>query len=147
MTPPYLLATVWLVAPLVAFGVPLTFFARGTLGPDTLVSAMRELGALFVPYVGVVLAFVYQARRTRRATRPAAGVSKAAAAVAVVTSLVWNLVVILSLMQAAVGALPFETALQTASELAGSLSWAVAPALGYFFGGNSRSETPTRKTA
>jgi len=139
------LAAVWLIAPLVACGIPLTLFGRGTLGPDTVVGAVRDLGQLFVPFVGVVLAFVYQAHRAAASGRRqfAAG----AVIVALTTSVIWNLVVLVPLIQAAAGVLSFEAALRTASDLAGALSWIVAPALGYFFGGTQSRERHTQQPA
>lgn len=149
MNPTSLLAALWLIAPLVAIGIPSMLFARGTLGPDTFARAMSDLSQAFVPYSGVVLAFVYRERylsgQAPRATRALRRLGLPAA-VALVASVTWNLVVLMPMVQAGIGALAIETALKTATELSDSLAWAVAPALGNFFALNhSRVETVTQQ--
>jgi hypothetical protein len=148
MTATRLLACLWLVAALVAFGIPFAFFARGAMGADTLVTSLRELSQIFVPYVGVVLAFVYRDRGDGNAAVHAFRASTPVAAVALVTSAAWNLAVLVPLIRTALGSLPIETALQTAGDLADVLSWVVAPSLGYFFGGHRlKADTRTQQPA
>ena len=130
------LGLVWLVAFPVALAIPTLLYVIDWISPDSVTASWKVLAGAYAPYVGVVLAFLYR-RRGETDAELEPYVVPPAVRTALATSVAWNVIVIGFLLLTFVdpGKWPFDRQLTMASELSSYVSWAVAPAMGFFFGG------------
>ena len=129
------LAALWGSAFVASAAIPVVLYARGTVGPDAAIDTIKQTGTAFVPYLGLILSYVFARGRARAASPPA---SRLAVAMALATSIAWNLAVLGPLALTLNGESYLEDATSQMRELSSYLSWLVAPALGYFFGAPNR---------
>jgi hypothetical protein len=130
------LALVWLVAFPVALAIPTVLYVIDWISPESVTNAWKVLAGAYAPYVGVVLAFLYRHRNESDVALERSIVPRVVRT-ALVTSVGWNVIVIGVLLLTVIdpGKWPFDPQLTMASELSSYVSWAVAPAMGFFFGG------------
>jgi hypothetical protein len=124
------LATLWLSFFLISLAVPMWLFFSDAIEQPAFTVALDGISALYVPYLGAVLAFYFATRNraSRTVTRQETFV------IALVVSAVWNLVVCSFIIRIPLGRTGIEEGIKVARESGGRLSWFVAPVMGYFFG-------------
>ncbi|MBI2422880.1 MAG: hypothetical protein HYV27_08620 [Candidatus Hydrogenedentes bacterium] len=105
-------------------GVLLLFFAWHWIELDTLKSSLYELNAVYAPYLGAMLLYVWGSWQR-------AGTGKVSVPfwVAFAGSLLWNLMVVFLLMF--VDNIP--DAMDTIKDTGALFAWLVAGAIGYYF--------------
>jgi len=130
------LGLVWLVAFAVALAVPTILYLIDWISPQSATTSWKVLAGAYAPYVGVILAFLYRQRNESGGEFEPAVVPPVVRT-ALATSVGWNAIVIGLLLLTFVDPAkwPFDRQLTMASELSSYVSWAVAPAMGFFFGG------------
>lgn len=131
------LTMIWVGAFILSAAIPVALYMRGTVGPESAVDAIKQTGAAFVPYVGLILSYVFARGRSRAGARRHA--NRLAIVTALTTSIAWNLAVLGPLALTLNGESYLEDATSQMRELSSYLSWLVAPALGYFFGAPNRN--------
>ncbi|MGB8889002.1 MAG: hypothetical protein WCC87_19900 [Candidatus Korobacteraceae bacterium] len=124
------LATLWIFFFLLSLAVPLWLFFLGAIEQPAFTVALDGISALYVPYLGAVLAFYFATRNqpSRAVTRQPTFV------IALVVSAVWNIIVCSFIIRIPLGLMPIEEGIKVAGESGARLSWVVAPAMGYYFG-------------
>lgn len=133
-----ILAGCWLILFLIALAIPCLLAWRQAIESDTLTASLEKLSGIYAPYIGAILAYFFVARTTPVSERVT---SAAAVIIAVLVSVIWNLVVIGLLVQAPLGRANSEEAFKDAGDVGSKLSWLVAPVIGFFF---AKSESPAR---
>ena len=139
------LAGVWVVSFIVALSVPFLLYLKHTIEGDELSKGLNRLSNMYSPYIGAILAYFFVSRSIRARQRVT---SNATAAVALSVSAVWNVVLVVIIIQTMFGSRPLNGSLEAplngsldlAAEVSAKLSWLVAPVMGYFFG----KEDPVR---
>jgi hypothetical protein len=101
------------------------------IGPDASSTLFDLVLAQYVPYLGAIVAFHFAARTARQ---PATKGQIVPYRVAMLLSLLWNLTVVVFVVQACSNPDLTEDATADIKKFVPPLSWAVAPAIGFFFG-------------
>lgn len=128
----------WFAAFLANLGMLLYLYADNWIGQDNFKNALYQLNALYVPYLGAILAFHFAAQRRLDAPGATAGTPFI---LAVICSLIWN-VVILAMMARVFFLLgQIEPAVKDMLLFGSTLSWLVAPAIGSYFANPSLPQT------
>ena len=125
-----MLALLWFSFFVVSLAIPLILLLRASIESPTLLPAIEQISSLYAPHLGAVLAF-YFATKPRPGRRPR--VNSGPFIVAILVSIVWNVVIVGALFVVPLGAMTIDDALTFVSGAGPKLSWLVAPALGFFF--------------
>ena len=86
-----MLAGCWLISFIVALSLPCLLALQLAIEADTLTASLEKLSGIYAPYIGAILAYFFVTRTTPAAERVTSG---AAATIAMLVSVIWNLVVI-----------------------------------------------------
>src|ERR1035441_9809362 len=113
------LATLWIFFFLISLAVPLWLFFSGDIELPAFTVALDGISALYVPYLGAVLAFYFATRNrtSRTVTRQETFV------IALVVSAVWNIIVCSFIVRIPFGPMRIEEGIKVAGESGGRLSW------------------------
>jgi hypothetical protein len=124
------LAAMWLAC--FAFVVGTTLYLLishraewGTIGP-----ALNAVSDVYAPYLGLIMAFYFG---TRSRVGPTKTSFNSAAVLALVLSVLWNILIVGAALLVVLGYFPIEDSTQRISEIGPKLAWLVTPAIGYFF--------------
>lgn len=131
------LTALWLTAFLVALAVPLIALQRGYVEWPNASTSLTAVSDTFAPHIGLILVYYLSARVKRRSAAKASGT---ALAIAVITSVAWNVVVLSILTPVLFGGRAIEDANQIITTIGPRLSWLVGPALGFFFANQPQSK-------
>ncbi len=101
------------------------------IGPDSADKLFELILGQYAPYVGAVVTFYFAAKAS---AAKAPGSDAMAYWLAMALSGLWNVVVVGFVLEACLNADRTVDAMNDIRLLAPKLSWAVAPAIGYFFG-------------
>jgi hypothetical protein len=122
------LTILWICFFALDVGALLWLRSIGWIASDHFESALSHLNALYIPYIGLILAFHFGGIKPNR-------VAHGVAWLAIAVSLLWNLAVSLPMAGLLFGFGTIEAAITQVRNIGGGLSWVVAPALGYYFRG------------
>lgn len=114
------------------------------IAEDNFRRALTQLNASYVPYLGVITAFCFAAngRTKSRAMR-----NNVAPALALATSLLWNVAILAMFVPLLYSHGVIEESIKNAEFFSGLVSWLVAPAIGFYFArtlDRMESTSPTR---
>jgi hypothetical protein len=110
---------------------------KGWILEDNLRKALTQLNSSYVPYVGVIVAFYFARNATTEGARER---NNAAAALAIVVSLVWNGVILAFFVPLLFGKGFIEQAIRNTEFASALISWLVAPVFGFYFAGARNTE-------
>ena len=120
----------WFTSFLAGLAMLLYLYLFDWIAQDNFKYALSQLSALYAPYLGAMLAFYFG---TRNKTGHAARASGAAFALASTGSLIWNLGVLILIVRVVLLWGHIEPAVKDMTFLGSTLSWLVAPAMGFYF--------------
>jgi hypothetical protein len=127
------LVLIWFGFFLLNLAVVVWLHMRQLIERDSFLAAAQELNSLYAPYLGAIALFFFGTKRGPQGNGPRTNI---AAALAVSSSLVWNLVVF-----AFIGRLVFQGVIEDSIDdvrfFGGLLTWLPAAAIGYFFGASA----------
>lgn len=106
---------------------------------DNFRNTLESLNGLFAPYLGAILLF-YWGSRTRTGTDESVKTGTGFT-LALIGSVIWNLIVLIFLVPLLIGSGKIETAVEDIQFAGGLLSWLVAGAIGYYFANPGESAT------
>ena len=123
------LTLIWFAAFLLMLGVVVHLYFGSWIERDNFDRGVRQVIALYAPYLGAVTAFYFfkpDEEKPRR--RPSSRF-----VVAVATSVIWNVAVVMFLLRLELGAGTIEEAIEQMADIGRLLAWLVSPAIGYYF--------------
>jgi len=104
---------------------------------DNFLAALNQLNASYLPFIGAILAFYLgHAQRSKSMEAVHIGI---AFYLALVFSVLWNVVIFLFILPPIWGVGMIEEAIQNIKDIGSLLSWLVFPAMGYYFGNPTTS--------
>ncbi len=106
------------------------------IGADNFQLSLSQLSSSYATYVGVVILFYFGSRKQIKTDRRRAG---APFALALAGSLLWNGIITLFIVQLLFQRGTIEDAIEQIEFISATLSWLVAPLVGYYFGVSSSS--------
>lgn len=127
------LATLWVAGFALAMCMPLYLMLADYVEVATALASMEQVGSLYAPYLGVILAYVI----VERTFEHHAAVPLASFAFAMTASVFWNGLVWVFLGYALLEAKPLDEVTAQAVSIASKFSWLVAPMMGYYFAKSS----------
>ena len=124
------LAILWLVCFVLALTTPVYFYFRDYIEWPNLSAAVDMLSAAYIPYLGTILGYYFVSKKVgeTRSSDPTAF------RIALLSSLVWNAVVIGLMLNALRSSGGIEESEKLVAMVSSKLAWFVAPTMGYFFG-------------
>ncbi len=124
----FALTLLWHVAFAVGLAIAVHLYLTDWVEADNLEACLKQLNSLYVPYVGVMATFYFT-----RSVADDIGAAPSRFALAIATSLAWNVFVLLFLVRLEFGRGTIEEAIEQMASTGRLLSWLVAPAVGYYF--------------
>ncbi len=106
------------------------------IGADNFQLSLSQLSSSYATYVGVVILFYFGSRKQIKTDRRRAG---APFVLALAGSLLWNGIITLFIVQLLFQRGTIEDAIEQIEFISATLSWLVAPLVGYYFGVSSSS--------
>lgn len=127
-------AMTWSGFCIAALAIVLALYYSGWVGDVALHDLLWSLNRAFAPYLGVVISFylVRSASSTRRTPVPASSDAVPFVA-AMLTSVIWNAVMLLFLVMLATHKLTVKPVVDGIDQYNGMLSWLAAPGIGFYF--------------
>ena len=125
------LIVVWFFFFLASGAVILILYWRQWIEQDSFLAAFKQWSALYAPYIGAITLFFWGTAKKGDDSKITA--SKGAFYLALVCSLIWNMLILIFLAQAFLGNGSIEESMKNMTEVAALLSWLVAGAIGYYF--------------
>jgi hypothetical protein len=123
------LAVLWIGSFCVALSLVAFFYLTNQIEEDNFTLAVTQLNASYSVYVGVVITYALTAGKLGRArSQPRSFI------VALVGSLIWNLLILALLTRLLFRLGTIEESVKQITNLSTRLSWLVGPALGFYFG-------------
>ena len=124
-----ILLAIWFVAFGLSLGIVIFLGMDGRIGQDNYHSALTQLNSSYVPYLGVIIAFYFASNALEKDVKH----SNVAAALALIASLIWNVVVLSLFVPLLYGHGTIEQSTRETEFVCGLISWLVAPAIGFYF--------------
>jgi hypothetical protein len=132
-----IMAFTWLGFAVLQLAMVLYLYLRDWIGEENFRSALAQINASYVPYVGAILTFYLAERRRAVPAEERAGLPFG---IAWGTSLVWNLVLAVFMFRVVMLNAAIEQTLKLTHDVGSMLSWLVAPAVGYYFSSSPPAE-------
>jgi len=129
------LAAVWFVFFCLNMGVVLYLYLGDWIEMDNFKSATSQLNTSYVTYLGVIVTFYLTSPADHHIKRPR---EKTSLLVAMIGSLIWNLVISAFIVRLALGFGTIEESVEQVGYFSSLLSWLVAPVIGFYFATASR---------
>jgi hypothetical protein len=123
------IATLWGASFAAALVIPFVLYAKSAIEADALKPSLGNLGDMYAPHIGIILAYYFAARRRA----PRAVMTRTPFLLAIAISAVWNLSVFALILPPLWGGGALVEATVTARDLTLQFAWVLGPALGYFF--------------
>jgi hypothetical protein len=127
----------WFLFFCVNVGLVLYLYLGNHIQKDNFDSAISQLNASYVTYLGVIVTFYLTAGRRSGSRRG----ERIAFAIAMMGSLIWNGIILIFIGRLALGSGTIEDSVEQIGSISSKLSWLVAPAIGFYFAQTSLSET------
>jgi hypothetical protein len=128
----------WFACFLISLAILLSLYFGEWIYPDNFRSALTQLSSLYAPYLGAILAFYFSSRT--QPSRPGAAAG-APFVLAVLGSVIWNLTILIVLAKVFFLLGTIEGAIRDLLFFGSTLSWLVAPAMGFYFGNSSKAKS------
>jgi hypothetical protein len=128
----------WFAAFFCNLAMLLYLYVDNWIEQENLKNALYQLNALYAPYLGAILAFYFTTRQKPPESGAAAGMAFTLAAAG---SLIWNFVILILVARVFFLLGRIEPALKDMLFFGSTLSWLIAPAIGFYFANPS---TPQR---
>lgn len=132
----YVLTGLWVCCFGLGLGVIAVLFFTDSISSSSISRLLDQLSAVYAPYLGGMLVYCFATRaRNRRSPK----LNTLSFWLALVTSSLWNAVVlsllfkVLGVLRNGDSSLKIDEALKFARESGARLSWIVSPAIGFFF--------------
>lgn len=125
------LIVVWFFFFLASGAIILILYLRQWIEQDNFLAAFKQWSALYAPYIGAITLFFWGTAKKQDELKIAA--SKGAFYLALVCSLIWNMLILIFLAHSFLGNGSIEESMKNMTEVASLLSWLVAGAIGYYF--------------
>lgn len=125
-----ILAWLWFCGFCLCILIPGSLLIRRGIGWENFIASLETISGLYVPYVGVILTYYFVAGKLRRARL----VDGMPFAVAIATSIVWNVTILTMFVLVLLGNYGIEDALKISPRAGSALCWIVAPSIGFFYG-------------
>jgi hypothetical protein len=103
---------------------------RSGIESDTLTTSLGSIADAYAANLAVILGFYFHARHNGEKKGKRSGV---ALVVAIVATLIWNVLAVGTCIAALLYLVPIDEATKTIAGVAPKLSWLIAPMLGYYF--------------
>lgn len=129
------LIVVWFFFFLASGAMILILYWRQWIEQDSFLAAFKQWSALYAPYIGAITLFFWGTAKKQDESKTTA--SKGAFYLALVCSLIWNVVILILLAHAFLGNGSIEESMKSVTEVAALLSWLVAGSIGYYFANKS----------
>jgi hypothetical protein len=133
-----LLVVGWFACFLVNLGMLLFFYVDGWILQDNFRAGLTQLSALYAPYLGAILAFYFSSRMKTPNAGDSAGTAFLLAGVG---SIVWNVMIVGLMARVLLFDGTIEGTIRDMLFFGSTLSWLVAPAIGFYFGNPSLPES------
>lgn len=118
-------------------GVILYLYLGDWIEKDNFKSAVLQLNTSYVTYLGVIVTFYLTAPAKHLVKRSR---EKASLMIAMLGSLIWNLIISAFIVRLAIGFGTIEESVEQVGNISSLLSWLVAPAIGFYFANASQPE-------
>jgi len=125
------LIVVWFFFFLASGAIILILYLRQWIEQDNFLAAFKQWSALYAPYIGAITLFFWGTAKKEDDSKTIA--SKGAFYLALVCSVIWNVVILLLLAHAFLWNGSIEESMKNMIEVAALLSWLVAGSIGYYF--------------
>jgi hypothetical protein len=126
-----ILLSVWISFFFINGVIILFLYFQNWIERDNFMAALKQLSVSYSPYLGAIFSF-YLAKRKKISEQSE---NKTTFALALICSLVWNILILVFLLPPLSGTGAIETSLQNINDTASLLSWLIAGAIGYYFVG------------
>jgi hypothetical protein len=126
------IAAIWLLFCVADLCAILGLYAGDWIGEESLIAGLKCLNRVFVPYLGVILAYYLATRRAGE--KRGRSLEYMQYLVAISASLIWNGVIFFFLALLLAGNASAEATIQHVDQSSSLLAWIAAPAIGFFFG-------------
>jgi hypothetical protein len=120
----------WFASFLASLAMLLYLYLGDWIVQDNFKDGLSQLSTLYAPYLGAMLAFYFSMRKKAEQAAQAAGM---AFALACTGSVIWNLGILISMARVVLLWGRIEPAVKDIALLGSTLSWVVAPAMGFYF--------------
>jgi len=124
----------WFACFLTNLSILLSLYFGEWIYSDNFRSALTQLSSLYAPYLGAILAFYFSSRTPPAAAGATAGTPFV---LAVLGSVIWNVTILILLAKVFFLWGTIEGATRDMLFFGSTLSWLIAPAIGYYFGNSS----------
>ncbi|QFG31797.1 hypothetical protein F6476_22785 [Pseudomonas umsongensis] len=123
------LATIWVGAFVITVSIPIVTMMQHYVESATGLKSIEQISSLYAPYVGTVLTYVF----AQKLINESKVTPTFTLVMAIILSLVWNSVVVSTVLHVLWAPISLQEATDQAVAIASKLSWFVAPVMGYYF--------------
>ena len=123
------LLLIWLTSFTACIIMIFLLFYLGWIAGDTLKYALTRVSAIYSPFLGTMLLFFWTLNQSKQNLKA----TKTPFLLAVITSVIWNSILISLLSSIWFGDLALKEAIDLASSITEVLNWIVSGAVGYYF--------------
>jgi hypothetical protein len=130
------LTAVWFASFLLNLGMIVYLYLGKWIEEDNFTRSITQISSTYVTYLGIVTAFYFGSRNRLEKTKS----SGTPFALALSGSLLWNTLILVFMARVVLLLGPIEDSIKQITYLGATLSWLVAPAIGYYFASSSLGE-------